>query len=92
MSDSTHPDPQADRQKTFTMSASLGFKSYVCFRGAACGARMTDMVKVFGCRQAYENRPCRNPRGCGVGLWGFRVLLGRGDGETGSALELAGTW
>jgi hypothetical protein len=49
------------------------------------------MVKVFGCRQAYENRPCTNPRGCGDGLWGFRVLLCCGDGEPGSTPELAGT-
>src|ERR1700739_1076808 len=34
------------------------------------------MVKVFGCRQASENRPSTNPRGCGDGLWGFRVLRG----------------
>src|SRR6201995_2799455 len=31
----------------------------------------TASVKVFGCRQVYENRPCRNPRDCGDGLWGF---------------------
>jgi hypothetical protein len=37
---------------------------------------MTWMVKVFGCHEAYENRPCTNPRGCGDGLWGFDVLLG----------------
>ncbi|HUZ64630.1 MAG TPA: hypothetical protein VMU82_13090, partial [Acetobacteraceae bacterium] len=62
----------------------------------------TGMVKVFGRRPslavrlgkgpAYENRPCTNPRGCGDGLWGFRVLLGYGDGETGWALEPAGAW
>jgi hypothetical protein len=33
------------------------------------------LVNVFGCRQAYENRPCTNPRGCGDGLWGFRKAL-----------------
>jgi hypothetical protein len=26
------------------------------------GRPMADLVKVFGCRQAYENRPCTNPR------------------------------
>ena len=29
------------------------------------------MVKVFGCRQACENRPCTNRRGGGDGLWDF---------------------
>jgi hypothetical protein len=60
------------------------------------------LVKVFGCRPspvarlgmgpAYENRPSTNPRGCGDGLWGFRVLLGCGDGGTGWALEPARAW
>jgi hypothetical protein len=50
------------------------------------------MVKVFGCRQAYENRPCTNPRVCGGGLWGFQVLRSRCGFETGSVLELAGSW
>jgi hypothetical protein len=63
---------------------------------------MTAMVKVFGCRPspvarlgmgpAYENRPSTNPRGCSDGLWGFRVLLGCGDGGTGWALEPARAW
>jgi hypothetical protein len=35
---------------------------------------MAAWVKVFGCRQASENRPSTNPRGCGDGLWGFRVF------------------
>jgi hypothetical protein len=30
----------------------------------------------FACRQAYENRPSTNPRGCGDGIWVFRVLRG----------------
>src|SRR5271157_2737914 len=34
----------------------------------------TAMAKVFGCREAYENRPSTNPRACGAGLWGFRAL------------------
>jgi hypothetical protein len=53
---------------------------------------MAIMVKVFGCRQAYENRPCTNPRVCGGGLWGFQVLRSRCGFETGSVLELAGSW
>jgi hypothetical protein len=53
---------------------------------------MTDLVKVFGCRQAYENRPCTNPRDCGDGLWGFRILPIRDDGEAGSAAEWMGVW
>lgn len=50
------------------------------------GQAMPELVKVFGCRPsqaarlgmgpAYEDRPSTNPRGCGDGLWGFRVLLG----------------
>src|SRR5215467_2667021 len=53
---------------------------------------MSSLVKVFGCRQAYENRPCTNPRGCGDGLWGFRILPVRGDGKAGSAVEWIGAW
>jgi len=45
---------------------------------------MADVVKVFGCRQAYENRPSTNPRACGNGLWGFRVLSERDDGGVGT--------
>ena len=35
------------------------------------------LVKVFGCRQAYENRPSTNLRGCGeiYGDFGFRLLV-----------------
>ena len=38
---------------------------------------MTGMVKVFGCRQAYENRPSTNPRGWGeiYGDFGFRLCV-----------------
>src|ERR1700734_1969182 len=64
----------------------------VCYRAALQGVGMAVMVKVFGCRQAYENRPCTNPRGCGDGLWGFRVLPGLCGFGTGSVLGLAGTW
>jgi hypothetical protein len=48
------------------------------------------MMKVFGCRQAYENRPCTNRRAGGDGLWGFRVSPGRGDGSTGAANGVGG--
>ena len=57
----------------------------ICIRVTAKRPGTTAMVKVFGCRPsqvwrpgmgpAYGNRPCTNPRGCGDGLWGFRVLL-----------------
>jgi len=50
------------------------------------------MVKVFGCREAYENRPSMNPRGCGDGLWGFRVLRGWGSCVSGSVLLVAAAW
>src|SRR3984957_10968709 len=49
----------------------------------------TVVVKVFGCRQASENRPSTNPRGCGDGLWGFRVLRGLGGCAAGSVRALA---
>jgi len=44
----------------------------------------TFVVKVFGCLQAYENRPSTNPRACGDSLWGFRVLLEGDDGAAGA--------
>jgi hypothetical protein len=56
----------------------------------AMGCSMTRLVKVFGCRQASENRPSTNPRGCGDGLWGFRVLRGWGSCAAGSVWPLAG--
>ena len=43
---------------------------------ARSGLGTARLVKVFGCRQASENRPSTNPRGCGDGLWGFCVLPG----------------
>jgi hypothetical protein len=56
------------------------------------GFRMPAMAShSSGHGPAYENRPSTNPRGCGDGLWGLRVLLGRGDGETNSVLVSAGT-
>jgi len=68
----------------------------------AGSVRTTIMVKVFGCRPspvarlgawpAYGNRPSTNPRGCGDGLWGFRVLLGCGDGGAACALQPARAW
>ena len=44
------------------------------------------MVKVFGCLQAYENRPSTNPRGCVSYLWGFRLLAECDDGGVGSGI------
>ena len=35
---------------------------------------MTDMVKGFGCHQAYESLSCRNPRAPHAGLWGKGIL------------------
>jgi hypothetical protein len=40
---------------------------------------------------AYENRPSTNPRACGAGLRGFRVLAERDDGGVGSAMAPTGT-
>ena len=83
------------------LEAAPGIK-YKAILGTAYGAGLRVSEEVFGCRPspvarlgmgpAYENRPSRNPRGCGDGLWRFRVLLGCGDGETGSALASAGHW
>jgi hypothetical protein len=47
-------------------------------------------VKVFGCREANENRPSTNPRAGGDGLWGFGLLPSRGDG--GDSVAMASTW
>lgn len=32
---------------------------------------MADMLKGFGCRQAYESLSCRKPRAADDCLWGF---------------------
>lgn len=53
--------------------------------------RVAGMVKVFGCRQAYENRPCTNLRACGDSLWGFQVLPVCGDGDPDEAMGAAAT-
>ncbi len=53
---------------------------------------MSGMVKVFGCREAYENRSCTNPRRCGDGLWGFRLLSGGYGDATGALMRAAGVW
>jgi len=45
------------------------------------------LVKVFGCREAYENRPSTNPRAARAELWGFVVLPARSDGGRGIAME-----
>jgi len=61
-------------------------------RGGGRSPQAAALVKVFGCRQAYENRPSTNPRGCGDGLWGFRILPVRGDGAIGAAARPMGAW
>ncbi|MGF6175726.1 hypothetical protein ABIE33_004034, partial [Ensifer sp. 4252] len=43
----------------------------VCFQAEAKCAATADMVKGFGCRQAYESLSCRNPRSAFRELWGF---------------------
>jgi hypothetical protein len=43
----------------------------VCFQAAAKLTSTADMLKGFGCRQAYESLSCRNPRAAGGELWGF---------------------
>jgi hypothetical protein len=48
------------------------------------------MVKVFGCRLAYENRPSTNPRGCVNDLWGFRFLPERDYGGAGAVTGRTG--
>ncbi len=50
-----------------------------------CGSRpwTSQLVKVFGCRLAYENRPSTNPRGCVNDLWGFRLFAEGDDGDGG---------
>jgi hypothetical protein len=52
---------------------------------------MAELVKVFGCRLAYENRPSTNPRACGNDLWGFRLLPERYGSNVGSAMAPTGT-
>jgi len=61
----------------------------VGFRDYPIDDLATYLVKVFGCRQASENRPSRNPRRCGHGLWGFRVLRGRSSCAAGPVRRLA---
>ena len=43
----------------------------VCFQEAAKPTSTADMLKGFGCRQAYESLSCRNPRAADDCLWGF---------------------
>src|SRR6478609_11933630 len=43
----------------------------VCFEVLAKPTTTADMVKGFGCRQAYESLSCRNPRSAFSELWGF---------------------
>ncbi|MGA2494613.1 MAG: hypothetical protein ABSF67_16975, partial [Roseiarcus sp.] len=60
-----------------------GTRRRVRFRGVGQALWMAGMAKVFGCREAYENRPSTNPRACGADLWRFRVLAERDDGGVG---------
>jgi len=52
--------------RTFVRIATNG-----CFRVLGPRSRTTELVKGFGCRQAYESLKCRNPRSARVELWGF---------------------
>ena len=72
-------------------SADQGPDLHVRFREGSLGASVTGMVKVFGCRRAYENRPSTNPRACVDSLWGFRLLPERDDGCVGLAMAPTGT-
>lgn len=48
----------------------------VCYRAMANIISTADMMKGFGCREAYESLPCRNPRGT-VEVYGdfdFRLM------------------
>ena len=71
--------PAADALRSLSVCT---YEPDVRSRAAAPLARTAALVKVFGCLQAYENRPSTNPRACGSRLWGFRVLL---EGDEGSA-------
>jgi hypothetical protein len=62
----------------------------VRFGGAATIDRTVTLVKVFGCRLAYENRPSTNPRGCVNDLWGFRFLPERDYGGAGAVTGRTG--
>lgn len=53
---------------------------------------MAGMVKVFGCREAYENLPSTNSRAACADLWGFPVLTGRGDGVAGVVIGSSASW
>jgi hypothetical protein len=43
----------------------------VSFWGSAPVISTSEMLKGFGCRQAYESLSCRNPRAADDYLWGF---------------------
>jgi hypothetical protein len=75
----------SDQARCCRLHAALNVR----FRDHPISDLATDEVKVFGCREASENRPSTNPRGCGDGLWGFRVLRGWDGCEAGSVRRLA---
>jgi hypothetical protein len=87
--------PFAARKQTVASPPKLAMSTYpqhVGFEDVVLTGWMTAMVKVFGCREAYENRPSTNPRAGGDGLWGFRVLPSCGDGSIGTTTRSAETW
>jgi hypothetical protein len=89
-SDVSFPErPTPAERPTRARSHLRGGSANVRFGGRSVVRPVADLVKVFGCRQASENRPCTNPRGCGDGLWGFRVLRGWGGCAAGSVRPLA---
>jgi hypothetical protein len=53
---------------------------------------MTDLVKAFGCRQAYENRACTNLRGPRHRYMGISSFARLRRWRNWPALALAGTW
>ncbi|VTZ27279.1 hypothetical protein MPC1_5070004 [Methylocella tundrae] len=72
------------RRSQTTILAVYASEPDVRFGAAVRLDRTTGMVKVFGCLQAFENRPSTNPRACGNGLWGFRALPAGDDGAAGA--------
>src|SRR5215217_5765257 len=54
----------------------------VRFEAAGALHELAEMVKVFGCREAYENRPSTIPRVRGGELWRFRLLSRCADAVT----------
>lgn len=70
----------------------LGQWADVRFRENLIAASMTEMVKGFGFRQAYESLSCRKPRSAFCEPWGCFVFLGSrgGAGHSGVRRTEAG--